>query len=37
MADNNEYAFFAQAGGHLDTAGGTNTNVGDIHIACING
>jgi hydroxypyruvate reductase len=36
MQGNNEYTFFAQAGGHLDTGGGTNTNVGDIHIACIN-
>jgi glycerate 2-kinase len=35
LEHNNEYTFFAQAGGHLDTGGGTNTNVCDIRVACI--
>jgi glycerate-2-kinase len=34
---NDEYTFFGQAGGHLDTGGGTHTNVGDLRVACIHG
>jgi hydroxypyruvate reductase len=37
IRDNNEYAFFERTGGHLDTGGGTDTNVGDIRVACVGG
>jgi len=36
LENNNEYAFFTQVGGHLDTGGGTDTNVYDVRVACIN-
>jgi hydroxypyruvate reductase len=35
LRENNEYRYFQLTGGHLDTGGGTNTNVGDIRVACI--
>lgn len=35
LEHNNEYNFFTQTGGHLDTPHGTHTNVCDIRVACI--
>jgi hydroxypyruvate reductase len=35
LTNNDEYSFFERSGGHFTTGGGTNTNVADLRVACI--